>query len=368
MGDGDPSTHERGRRDATAWLVDAADGTSWPLREGPTEASLGREPTADLWVDDPNVSRRHATLRRHGAAYVLADHGSRNGTFVNDRRIQADTPLTDGDRVRVGETTFVFRQPAPTARRQPPPSTSPRPVPKRRNLRKVLTISAVVSVLGIVANSLTTLFAHSGNQWSRWLLAPAATVVFGMATALVGEWGNADETQTLNDEPSVGWRPPPARRGRGGRAMAGVLTVLLVLGVGGVAVTAGVRAVVGHFSSVNRLSGAPVVGGNSKVRLTVSQVLQDTRSTSVELTGLSSSDSVVQLPAGFAQLTGSDGTTLDVDVLGSHWSPTLTRDVLQRGTLRFEGHFDDSVASVTLSFTFGNAVSVKKIPLVPPPS
>lgn len=234
---------------------------------------------------------------------------------------------------------------------------------------KVLAISAVVSVLGIVANSLTTIFSHSGNQWFRWLLAPAATVVFGMASAVVGEWGSAaDETQTLGEEPSEGWRPPPAPRRSGGRAMAGVLTVLLVLGVGGVAVTAGVRAVVGQFSSVNRLSGAPVVGGNSKVRLTVSQVLQGTRSTSVELTGLGSGTQVVQLPAGFAHLTAADGTTLEVDVLGSHWSPTLTPGVPQRGTLKFDGRFDDTVSSVTLSFTFGDAVSVKKIPLVPPPS
>lgn len=368
MTDGDSGTlHEDVARTAAAWFVDAGGQGWWPLLEGLTEVSLGRQETSDLWVDDLNVSRRHATLRRRGGRYVLADDGSRNGTFVNDRQIHVDTPLKDGDRVRIGGTTLVFRQPEASAPPPPPPSEAARARPRRRNLAKILAVSAGVSLIGIVANSLTTLLSHSGNQWFRWLLAPAATVVFGMATTLVGEVGKPDEEETRSDQPEVGGRPAaPPRRGAG-RAMASVLTVVLVLGVGGLAVTAGVRAVVGQFSSVNRLAGASVVGGNSVVRLTVSSVLQDRRSTSIALTGESSGDRVVSLPAGFAHLTASDGTTLEVDPLGSHWSTSLTPGVPQRGTLRFKGHFADDVASVTLSFTFGDAVSVKKIPLVPPP-
>jgi pSer/pThr/pTyr-binding forkhead associated (FHA) protein len=86
---------------------------------------LGRQ-AADLVVEDPQVSRRHASLRPAGDALEVEDLGSLNGTWVNDARIQGATRLAPGDRVRVGDTTFEVEGPPVPA---PPTQASPEPVP-----------------------------------------------------------------------------------------------------------------------------------------------------------------------------------------------------------------------------------------------
>jgi pSer/pThr/pTyr-binding forkhead associated (FHA) protein len=60
-------------------------------------------------VDVPGVSRRHARIVVRGAAVEVEDLGSKNGTFVSDRRVDARTPLADRDRVRLGHTVLVYR-------------------------------------------------------------------------------------------------------------------------------------------------------------------------------------------------------------------------------------------------------------------
>jgi pSer/pThr/pTyr-binding forkhead associated (FHA) protein len=70
---------------------------------------LGRE-AADLAVDDPEVSRRHASLRPAGDGLEIEDLGSLNGTWVNGTRIQGVVRLSPGDRVRLGDTSFEVRQ------------------------------------------------------------------------------------------------------------------------------------------------------------------------------------------------------------------------------------------------------------------
>ncbi len=65
----------------------------------------GRHPLSDLRFDaekDLDVSARHAAVALQGERYVLRDLSSRNGTFVNGRKIEADTELSDGDLVRFG--------------------------------------------------------------------------------------------------------------------------------------------------------------------------------------------------------------------------------------------------------------------------
>jgi pSer/pThr/pTyr-binding forkhead associated (FHA) protein/NADPH-dependent 2,4-dienoyl-CoA reductase/sulfur reductase-like enzyme len=75
--------------------------------------TIGRRAENDLVISDPLVSGDHAEVRVIGGAYVLADAGSRNGTFLNDRPVMAPTPLSDGDRIRVGDTQVVFAAGAP---------------------------------------------------------------------------------------------------------------------------------------------------------------------------------------------------------------------------------------------------------------
>ena len=66
---------------------------------------LGRHPLSDVRFDterDLDVSSRHAAIVRKAEGFVLQDLGSRNGTFVNGRRIEGDTILQDGDVIGFG--------------------------------------------------------------------------------------------------------------------------------------------------------------------------------------------------------------------------------------------------------------------------
>jgi pSer/pThr/pTyr-binding forkhead associated (FHA) protein len=87
---------------------------------------LGRQ-AADLLIDDPQVSRRHASVRPAGDALEVEDHGSRNGTWVNGTRIAGPTRLAPWDRVRLGDTAFEVE--GPSARAAAPTEAAPQPVP-----------------------------------------------------------------------------------------------------------------------------------------------------------------------------------------------------------------------------------------------
>jgi pSer/pThr/pTyr-binding forkhead associated (FHA) protein len=72
--------------------------------------SIGREPASDVRLDwDGEVSRTHALLEPVGSAWTLLDDGlSRNGSYVNGRRLQGRRRLEDGDAITVGRTLLVY--------------------------------------------------------------------------------------------------------------------------------------------------------------------------------------------------------------------------------------------------------------------
>jgi predicted component of type VI protein secretion system len=75
-------------------------------------STIGRE-GCDVNLMDPEVSRRHATIRDQGGSLAIEDLGSTNGTFVNGSRITVVTVLKDGDEVRLGNTVWSIRASAP---------------------------------------------------------------------------------------------------------------------------------------------------------------------------------------------------------------------------------------------------------------
>jgi FHA domain/Bacterial regulatory proteins, luxR family len=83
------------------------------LADGLERVTVGRASSADIWVDwDTEVSRLHAEFGRIGEDWTVSDDGlSRNGTHVNGERVVGRRRLLDGDVVRFGRTTAVFRQP-----------------------------------------------------------------------------------------------------------------------------------------------------------------------------------------------------------------------------------------------------------------
>ncbi|MER7400873.1 FHA domain-containing protein, partial [Streptomyces sp. NPDC000151] len=66
--------------------------------------SLGRDPQGDVVLDDARVSWRHATVRWGGRSWVIEDHGSTNGTYVQGQRIH-QMEIGPGSAVHLGNAT-----------------------------------------------------------------------------------------------------------------------------------------------------------------------------------------------------------------------------------------------------------------------
>ena len=65
---------------------------------------MGRVSSADIVVDDPIVSRQHASIRGEANGYWLTDLDSLNGTFVNDQRLSSEPyRLRNWDTIKLGE-------------------------------------------------------------------------------------------------------------------------------------------------------------------------------------------------------------------------------------------------------------------------
>lgn len=70
-------------------------------------AVIGRSSECDLVLDEPSVSRRHARVRLSKSELCVFDLNSRNGTFIDDVRIEQGTAFSD-QRVRFGKVTFTL--------------------------------------------------------------------------------------------------------------------------------------------------------------------------------------------------------------------------------------------------------------------
>ncbi|MEU3145904.1 FHA domain-containing protein [Streptomyces sp. NPDC006999] len=110
-------------------LVLESNGRTWTL-DPSRSYTLGRDPQGDVVLDDARVSWRHATISFNGRTWVVADHGSTNGTFAQGQRIHhleisSDTALnlgnaTDGPRVALTGAAAAAPAASPQARPQQP--------------------------------------------------------------------------------------------------------------------------------------------------------------------------------------------------------------------------------------------------------
>jgi hypothetical protein len=104
-----PDPTETQVRRATATLD--VNGERLPL--APPGIVVGRGNDADLRVNDPGVSRRHAEFRvaedANGPRVSVHDLGSTNGVLVNGKRVE-DATLADGAVIRIGNTTLTLHQ------------------------------------------------------------------------------------------------------------------------------------------------------------------------------------------------------------------------------------------------------------------
>lgn len=82
-------------------------GNVYPLKSG-DELTLGRGGRNTILLGDRYSSLDHAAFYGKDGQYWLEDRGSKNGTYLNDIRIDKPTVLADGDKIRIGDVTMQF--------------------------------------------------------------------------------------------------------------------------------------------------------------------------------------------------------------------------------------------------------------------
>jgi DNA-binding NtrC family response regulator len=94
---------------ASRYALDGIDRVD--LGRGDTDEAVRRADatTLEVQVPDIRVSRDHARLHLRDGAWFLQDLGSKNGTFVNGRRVDASTPIASGATIEVGNTFLTLR-------------------------------------------------------------------------------------------------------------------------------------------------------------------------------------------------------------------------------------------------------------------
>lgn len=71
---------------------------------------IGRDPDADVRVDDRTISRHHAAIVINGTRATLEDLQSKNGTFCEGRRVTTPVALNDGATLEVGSVRLTYRE------------------------------------------------------------------------------------------------------------------------------------------------------------------------------------------------------------------------------------------------------------------
>ena len=82
-------------------------GMEYEVGEG---AVMGRGDQAEIRLEDPFASSRHARLVRQGGAVVLEDMGSTNGTYLNGRQVRGTERLKVADVIKIGDSEYRYQE------------------------------------------------------------------------------------------------------------------------------------------------------------------------------------------------------------------------------------------------------------------
>lgn len=137
----------RKARDASLQAVNPGSGVPRELALTRPEHSLGSAKTNDLVLAHDTISREHATIRRRRGSWQIVDRKSSNGTFANGRRATDWTSIREGDEIRLGGASFIFRAGKIA---EPLPAREPS-IRRPSRLRAILILTAVCCVVGFAA-------------------------------------------------------------------------------------------------------------------------------------------------------------------------------------------------------------------------
>lgn len=392
-------------RPGSAYLTGAGPSQRWELRPG-RDATIGRQPGADIWIDDAQVSRQHAVLRFADDGWSIGeDAPSSNGTYLNGQRLLARSVLRDGDQVFVGRTALVFHLgadplagPAAGVAEVPPggaggvggvggaggaggrleTSTAPTvtgaaPVRQRpaSHVGTVMLLAGAGEAIALVGNGLVTYVSSSGNGLLRWVLPPAVAVLATMIAAGIQLFGESEpsDSSAIGTQPRATAADRSAGRRRRARTMpvvASVLAAVLVLGVGGLAVTYGARYAIGYLTGKETGPDHLAQPAHATVRgltVTVEHVYFTAHFTRVEVTVDNQRSDSAQLPLfGFCTFVGADRHGLELSISKSQWTTIVAPGVIETGTITFKGQLPEGVTSASLSFAF-DPITVRGIRL-----
>ncbi len=91
-------------------ITDRRDGSKRKAAVNAERFVIGKQQSCDLMLDRQNISRRHCEIVAANGGHVIRDLDSRNGTYLNGKRITRETPLSDGSVIHLGDFTILFRQ------------------------------------------------------------------------------------------------------------------------------------------------------------------------------------------------------------------------------------------------------------------
>lgn len=76
---------------------------------GQGQVTIGRSPECDIKIDNPAISRKHATLQSREDGYLLTDLGSANGTFLNGEKVDQPVTVKPGDVINLAKFELRFQ-------------------------------------------------------------------------------------------------------------------------------------------------------------------------------------------------------------------------------------------------------------------
>jgi adenylate cyclase len=147
--------------------------------------TIGRSEENTLVLSDHWISRNHSMIQRvESGEFYLIDLGSRNGTFVNGRRVSVPVALNSGDRLTFGETELEFYDPALTEETDEP--TNPSLLEEKGSATGLLHVRRLISVLVVDIRDFTVLT----RQLDEKVLSEVIGRWFGDAGEIIREYGS----------------------------------------------------------------------------------------------------------------------------------------------------------------------------------
>ncbi|MGZ0148098.1 FHA domain-containing protein [Kribbella sp. WER1] len=208
-------------------------------------------------------------------------------------------------------------------------------------LPRVLVVAGGIVVVGLVVNLVASFFSTGPGGMLRWLIAPSIALVAGMVLALIDAAA-----------------PKPQRPGRFDVSVLIAIGVVLVgIGVGGFALTAGTEYVAGYLtgneSGADRLV-KPVAKSGSGITVTVENVTYTSHFTRIEVQVANRGKQAFSIPIDGTTFTAADGTALRADPGKSSWPSRIDAGGSEHGTITFKGKLPDSATQAALTFKSGS--------------